>query len=331
MEPEQRFTPLPRHLQFRIGLLVGLALMLAIGFVVYVLYARGVFHGTQPLTLVADNAEGVAIGDDLTFAGFPIGRVRRISLAEDGRARIEIDVPLKDSRWLRASSVFTLEKGLFGGASIRAHTGNLQDTPLPEGAVRPVLRGDTSEEIPRLVASLRSILDNLEQMTTAGGNLQASIANVRSVTERAAGRQGAVAALLGEEEAKKLVATLEHTNRLLASLNGLVGRADGLVGRADGLVAKAETRVFAPGGALEGTERAVAQVNAVLGDTRQMLQRADALLADAEQVSGNAKAATKDLAALRAEVDASVRKISGLIDEINRKWPFERKTEIRLP
>ena len=61
------------------------------------------------------------------------------------------------------------------------------------------------------------------------------------------------------------------------------------------------------------------------------LKRADRILADAEATSGNAKAATADLGALRAEVDASVRKISSLIDEINRKWPFERKTEIRLP
>ncbi|MEA3194632.1 MAG: phospholipid/cholesterol/gamma-HCH transport system substrate-binding protein, partial [Betaproteobacteria bacterium] len=55
------------------------------------------------------------------------------------------------------------------------------------------------------------------------------------------------------------------------------------------------------------------------------------ILADAEAVSGNAKNATADLGALRAEVDASLRKVSGLIDEINRKWPFQRDSEIRLP
>jgi len=48
-------------------------------------------------------------------------------------------------------------------------------------------------------------------------------------------------------------------------------------------------------------------------------------------VSGNAKAATQDLGALRAEVDASLRKVNGLIEEINRKWPFRRDSEIRLP
>jgi phospholipid/cholesterol/gamma-HCH transport system substrate-binding protein len=75
----------------------------------------------------------------------------------------------------------------------------------------------------------------------------------------------------------------------------------------------------------------VAQANAILGDVKESLKRVDAILADAQVVSANAKSASGDLAALRAEVDVSVRKIGGLIDEINRKWPFERKTEIKLP
>jgi phospholipid/cholesterol/gamma-HCH transport system substrate-binding protein len=325
MEHEPAFSPVPKNLQFRVGLLVGLAVVLGAGFLVYALYARGVFEDRQRVTLIAENAEGVAIGMDLTFSGFPIGRVQRLSLDEQGRARIVIDVPRTDAHWLRQSSVFTLEKGLFGGASIRAHTGNLRDAPLPDGAERPVLRGDTTEEIPKLVASVRSILDNIDQLTAAGGNLHAAVANVRSVTERAAGKQGAIGALLGnEQDAQKLVAVLDETNSLLASLNSLAGKADSLVG-------KTEQRIFAPGGVMESTEGAVAQANTMLGEVRETLKRADGILADAEQVSGNAKAATKDLAALRAEVDASVRKISALIDEINRKWPFERKNEIRLP
>jgi phospholipid/cholesterol/gamma-HCH transport system substrate-binding protein len=324
-EREPTFSPVPKNLQFRVGMLVGLAVVLGAGFLVYALYARGVFDDTQRVTLVAENAEGVAIGMDLTFSGFPIGRVQRLSLDEQGRARIVIEVPRKDGHWLRQSSVFTLEKGLFGGASIRAHTGDLRDPLLPDGAERPVLRGDTTEEIPKLVASVRSILDNIDQLTGAGGNLQAAMANLRAVTERAAGKQGAIGALLGnEQDAHKLIAALDETNSLLVSLTGLAGKADSLVG-------KTEQRIFAPGGVMESTERAITQANTMLADVRETLKRADGILADAEQISGNAKAATKDLGALRAEVDASVRKISALIDEINRKWPFERKNEIRLP
>lgn len=308
------FTRVPKHLQFRVGLLLGLTIMVAAGFLIYALYARGVFEATQRLTLLADNAEGVSIGMDLTFSGFPIGRVQRISLGEDGRARIEVDIPRRDARWLRNSSIFTLERGIVGGARIRAFTANLQDEPLPDGAERVVLRGDTQEEIPRMVATLRSVLENVEQVTGSSGSLQASLDNARSITER----------LNSKEDAQKITAAIDRANALLASLGGVARRIDGVV-------AKTEQRMLGAGGVVEGTQRAVDQANAILGELRESLQRVDRILADAQAVSGNAKAATNDLAQLRAEVDASLRKVSGLIDEINRKWPFQRDSEIRLP
>ena len=73
------------------------------------------------------------------------------------------------------------------------------------------------------------------------------------------------------------------------------------------------------------------QLQGLLGDSRDSLKRLDAVLQDAQAISGNAKAATADLGVLRAEVDASLRKVDGLVTEINRKWPFARSTEIPLP
>ena len=325
MEREPGFTPVPKNLQFRIGLLIGFTFVIAVGFVAYALYARGVFEATQRLTLISDNVEGVGVGMDLSFSGFPIGRVNRISLADDGRARIEIVVPLKDARWLRTSSIFTLERGIVGSARIRAFTANLQDPPLPDGAERTVLRGDTSEEIPRMVATLRGVLENVERVTSADGSLQASLANVRTMTERLAGRHGVLGAVLGgDDEAKKVVATIERANALLASLGGVSRRLDVVLSKTD-------QRVYGEGGLMDGTQRAVAQANTILGEVRESLKRLDRVLADAEKISGNAKAASSDLAALRAEVDASLRKVSAILEEINRKWPFERNTDIRLP
>jgi phospholipid/cholesterol/gamma-HCH transport system substrate-binding protein len=322
-QPDPAATP--RNLQFRAGILLGLTLFVALGFVLYVLYARGVFEKTQRLTLISDNAEGVGIGMDLTFSGFPIGRVNRIALGEDGRARIEIRIPVKDARWLKQSSIFTLERGIVGGARIRAFTGNLQDAPLADGAERPVLRGDTTEEIPRMVATLRAVLENVQEMTGSNGSLQASLQNVRTLTERLAGKSGALGAMLGsDDEARKLVSTIDRANELIASLGGVTRKLDGMLGKTD-------QRVFGDGGLMDGTQRAVGQANTILAEVRESLKRVDKVLADAQAVSGNAKAATTDLAALRAEVDASLRKVGSLIEEINRKWPFKRETEIKLP
>ena len=316
---------LPRNLGVKVGMLIAFTVMVIGGFVIYVLFARGVFEATQRLTLLADNAEGVSLGMDLTFSGFPIGRVRRIALREDGKVRIDIDVPNKEAHWLRASSVFTLELALVGGAKIRAFTADLKDAPLAEGAERPVLRGDTAEEIPRMVASMRAVLENLDQITDRGSNLQESIKNTRAVTERMAGKYGVLGGLMGgEDNAKKVIASIDRANALLASLGGVSLKLDGVLSKTD-------QRLFAQGGVVDETQKAVTQANAILGEVRESLKKVDAILADAQVVGTNAKAATADLAALRAEVEASLRKVTSLIEEINRKWPFGRDTKIKLP
>ena len=92
-----------RHLGFKAGLLLAALALLVLASVVYLLYARGAFEATQQLVLVADDSEGVVVGMDLTFSGFPIGRVRRIELGDDGKAHILVDVPTKDAHWLRRS------------------------------------------------------------------------------------------------------------------------------------------------------------------------------------------------------------------------------------
>ncbi len=82
---------------------------------------------------------------------------------------------------------------------------------------------------------------------------------------------------------------------------------------------------------MDETQRAVQQLNTLLGDARDSLKRVDGVLAEVQKIGSNARSATDDVATLRAEVDASLRKVGGLIDEINRKWPFKRDTELKLP
>lgn len=322
----------PRSMGVKVGILLAVTIMVAVAFVGYVLYARGAFENFQRLTLVADNVEGVSVGMDLTYAGFPIGRVRRLSLGADGKARIHIRVPEGETRWLRANTVFTLEVPLVGAARIRAYTGDLQAPPLPDRAERSVLRGDANAEIPLMIATVRQALENVENMTARDSSLQQSIDNAKAVTARMAGKYGVLGGVLGSEDnARKLIASIDRANALLANLGGVSLKLDAVL-------AKADQRLYGAGGIADETQKAVAQANAMLAEVRERLKAVDAILADAQSVSASAKTAaanvagaTADLGALRAEVEASLRKVNSLIEEINRKWPFERDTKIRLP
>jgi phospholipid/cholesterol/gamma-HCH transport system substrate-binding protein len=316
-EPVAKAPPIA-HLQLKASLLLGFTLALVLGAALYLMFARGFFEAKQTLVLITDNSEGVAPGQDLTFSGFPIGTVRSVGLGADGNVRITVDVVRKDAAWLRTSSVFTLVKGLVGGAQLRAYSGVLTDPPLPAGAERPVLRGDANAEIQRMIGAARDVLDNLTEMTTQGSELQKTLANLNAFSNKLQGRQGALHAVFGnEEDARKLVLAIERANAAMARL--------------DGMMAKADRQVFGPDGLMTDTRATVRQFHGVLTDARGSLQKVDSVLNEAQGVGANLKAGTADLTSLRGDVEANLRKIEDMLNELNRRWPFAKEREVQLP
>lgn len=306
------------HLERKAAAMLLLTAVLVVGAFVYLLHARGVFEPTQTLVLTTDDSEGVAVGMDMTFSGFPIGRVHKIELAEDAMVRILIDVQSKDAHWLRESSVFTLVKGIVGGTTIKAYSGILTDPALPPGAVRPVLRGDATAEIPQIVASAKELLANLSQMTSSNSSLGQSLAHIQSLSDKMQGPQGVLGAVLGNEaDAKRVAQVLERAEQVLARMDRIVQRAD--------------QQVFDANGVMPQVKVTVLELNGLLTDARQSLKKMDAVLVEAQGIGSNVNSATQDLGQLRGEVDASLRKVETMLTELQRKWPFAHQPELKLP
>lgn len=325
-------APLIKNLEFKVGLLLALTVLLGLGLVVFGLYARGVFEPTLTLRLTAPNAEGVSVGMPVSFSGFPIGKVKKMDLTEEGKVLLEVAIPRKDARWLRRTSIFTLEKGLIGGARIKAHTADLKEAPLEDGAVRELISGDDPTDIAVIKQRVQDLLDNVVAMTQAEAPINRTLGHVETMTGRMAGEYGVLGGMLGSpEKAEQVVKIIEKANTLMTNANGISLKVDGML-------AKADAQVFGADGVMDHTRKSVAQVNHMLTEVRESLKKADAILANAQTASadvavitGNVKAATTDMAQLRVEIDDSVRKVNHLINEINKKWPFARDVEIKTP
>lgn len=323
-EPAGKNVPV-KHLELKATMLLAFTVALIVASALFLLRARGYFEPKQQLVLVADNAEGVAAGMDLTFSGFPIGTVKRVELGERGNVRILIDVVEKDAKWLRTSSVFTLIKPIFGAAQLRAYSGVLTDPPLPDGAERPVLRGDFNEEVGRVIGAAKDVLDNLNQITAANSELNRSMQNLQAFTQKLQGNKGALHAIFGNEtDAQKLVAAIERANAAMAQIQRLAANGDRLVTNAD-------RRVFGREGIADDAQASVREMRALLTDARGSLQRVDSVLKEAQGIAGNVNKATEDLGSLRGDVEANLRKIEDLINDLNRRWPFAKERKIELP
>ena len=191
--------------------------------------------------------------------------------------------------------------------------------------LRPVLRGDATAEIPRVISAAREVLENINALTGQDAALRTTLANLQAMSGKLNGPQGAMGVLFGNEaDALKLVAALDRANTLLA-------RMDTLAARVDGLAVKTDSHVFGPDGVMKEARATVVQLNTLLTETRTSLKQVDAVLAEAQAVGANVRTATTDLGGLRGNVESSLRKVEGLINDVNRKWPFSRETDIKLP
>jgi len=305
-------------LHFKVGLFALASLLLGVAFVGYLLHARGFFEDTFHLQLAASSADGVAPGVPIVFSGIEIGRVTTLGLNDSGGIVIRAEFLGRNAKWLKETSTFTLDKPLVGGAKIRVESPDLNAPALPDNSTMLLLRSDISKEIPLLVERVKSILANVEHLTRKDGEINATLANVKTLTGRMTGEYGMLEGVLGSpEKARAVTDSLDKTRALITKL--------------DSLAAKTDQWLFAPNGVAENTRESLAQVRLMLNDAQSSLKKADALMANAVEISANVKDGTQDIAALRAEIDDAVRKASALVNEINKKWPFARDPEVKLP
>ncbi len=305
-------------LHFKVGLFAATSLFLAAVFVVYLLHARGFFEDIFELRLAAASADGVAPGVPVVFSGIEIGRVTTLGLNENGGIVIRAEFLERNAKWLRETSTFTLDKPLVGGAKIRVDSPDLDAPALADGSTVLLLSSDVSKEIPALVERVKAILANVEHLTRKDGEVNATLAHVEKLTGRMTGEYGMLEGLLGSaEKARAVTDSLDKTRALITKL--------------DGMALKTDRWLFAPDGVAEETRAALAQVRLMLNDAQASLKKADAVMANAVDISADVKQGTQDIAALRSEIDDAVRKANALVNEINRKWPFARDPEVKLP
>jgi phospholipid/cholesterol/gamma-HCH transport system substrate-binding protein len=312
-------------LHFKVGLFAAASLLLAGAFVVYLLHARGFFEDTFHLQLAAASADGVAAGVPVVFSGIEIGRVTTLGLNEEGGIIIHATFFERNAKWLRENSTFTLDKPIVGGAKIRVDSPDLDAPALPDNATVLLLTSDISKELPALVERVKAILENVEHLTRKDGEITATLANLQTVTGRMTGEYGMLESILGSpEKARAVTDSLDKTR-------ALISRLDSLALKVDGMATKADEWLFAPDGVAEQTNESLAQIRLMLIDAQSSLKKADALMTNAVEISADVKEGTQDIAKLRAEIDDAVRKASTLVNEINKKWPFAREPEVKLP
>jgi phospholipid/cholesterol/gamma-HCH transport system substrate-binding protein len=322
-----------QRIEFKVGLFITITSLLVVASIGYVVYKKGVFSKVHTYTLSSKTGENLTEGMPVTVWGFTIGRVSSLELNEQGTVLIRIKIPERHIRMIRANSKFFIDKPLIGSPRIVVKTADLSGPLLsPETIPEITESNDINEIIKRaqpIVEKADRIMGNIAQITTnladPEGDVNRILRDAEALVGRFSKKDSLLEMALGDPKSVKAVQeTLKQLREITLKADGILQRVDGILLRVDGMAGKTDEELY-------GRDGILPQFRDILRDLLAKLVKIDVTFDNINKISYEAADSTKDLRALRDELDETVMAIGNLADEIDRKIPFKARPEIKLP
>ena len=283
---------MPRNIQFKVGLFIIITSVMIVAFIGFVAYKKGVFAKEHTYTLSSKSGENLTEGMPVVFSGFKIGRVDSLELNAAGLVVIKIKVPDQHIRWVRADSVFILEKPLIGSARIYVATADLNAPALSEEAIPQIVEAN---DINDAVKSIKPILEKISSITHPVETLTSNLADP------------------GGDMAK-----------ILSNAKNASQRVDGILQKVDAMASKTDEQIY-------GSQGALTHVQTILKDLIFKLKKMNPVLDNINRISADTADTTKDMKALRQDIDSMVNDLNALLKDIDRLIPLKKEAQLKLP
>ena len=315
-----------QRIEFKVGLFITITALLIMASIGYVAYKKGVFSKVYTYTLSSKTGENLTEGMPVAVWGFTIGRVSSLELNDQGTVLIRIKIPERHIRMIRADSKFVLDKPLIGSPRIIVKTVDLNGPLLsPETIPEMTESNDINEIIKRaqpIVDKADRIMANIAQITAnladPEGDINRILRDAEALIARFSKKESLLDMVVGDSESIKSI------HEALKKLRDITVKVDGILERIDAMAGKTDEELY-------GRDGVLPQFRNILRDLMAKLAKIDATFDNINKVSSEAADSTKDLRALRNQLDETVTAIGNLADEIDRKIPFKTRPEIKLP
>jgi len=311
--------------ELKVGLFIIITTLLIMGSIGYVAYKKGIFSKVYTYTLSSKTAENLTEGMPVVFWGFNIGQVSSMELTEKG-VLIQIKIPERNNRVIRANSKFVLDKPLLGASRIIVTTDNLNDPPLSPSVFPEITVSNDinelikriqpiAEKLDRIAASVAAITENLADPQ---GEVRRILKNVETMTAHFSKKESLLEMAVGTKE------SVQSIQDILSNVHEMTIRMDGILKKVDTLAGKGDEQIY-------GRDGVFPLVRNILRDLLAKLAKIEVSLDNLNKITGEAADSTKDLRLLRNNIDETVSAIGSLVEELDRIIPFQDKPEIKLP
>ena len=237
-----------------------LASLLATLLIITAIFLRqGLFRQTASLIFVTESAQDISKGQSVKIAGFKVGAVDTVTLKDDGRVEVEIEVEADSMRFVTRDAVIELRKeGLVGSAVLEILPGADRSRQAAYGAQLAFRRADGLGALAnKLRDSILPILGDIKIITGTLADTQrglpATLNQVHEATHslntllKTGDRQLNDVGQAATRAVGKAETGLTQLNQTLGTVNarlpGLLDKAQGIVEHIERISAEAEHTV----------------------------------------------------------------------------------------
>ena len=322
-----------QKIEFKVGLFITITSFLILASIGYVANKQGMFSKVYTYTLSSQTGENLTEGMPVAVWGFTIGRVNSLELNDQGTVLIRIKIPERHIRMIRADSKFVLDKPLLGSPRILVKTTNLNGPPLSPLTIPELTESNDINEIIKraqpIIDKADRIMANVEGITAnladPKGDVTRILRDAEALVARFSKKDSLLEMAVGDPESVKSIhEALKNLRKITVKADGILQRVDGILLRVDGMAGKTDEELY-------GRDGVLPQVRNILRNLLAKLVKIDATFDNINKISTEAADSTKDMKALRNQLDETITAIGDLADEIDRIIPFKTKPEIKLP
>ncbi len=183
-EEDPRF----RHLEWKIGLFIAMALAGAVVAVVLFGLQKDLFTKKFSLHFTVDRGTGFVKGMPVKLSGFRIGRITSIALNDQAMVEISAEIDSKYAKWIRSDSTVKLVKeGLVGDNIVEVSVGSFDKPELKDNDAISYVKTKALDELADELADkvkpvLSEIGDIIGYINDPDGDLKRSIRNLERLT-----------------------------------------------------------------------------------------------------------------------------------------------------
>ncbi|MCB9233063.1 MAG: MCE family protein [Bacteroidia bacterium] len=250
----------------------------------FIAWGKGIHffaESAQTYTILFDNVAGLKTNDKINVFGLPSGKVKSISLAQDG-ALVEIALNEEVSLFENASAEIRI-KELTGGKMIELYPGN-QGNKLNPGAR---IRGNTAMDFSTAFSqfggmmqgispgAMDSLFQSVKDVTRAVGELSREIntGELAGTVSDLSGAADKLNRILGQVEQKRLVTKVDSA---LVKMNDLADEAK---------LTMEDVRSISQG----VKENSLPKADSLMGSLAEMLKQTEGLMVSVEELLAQSK------------------------------------------